>query len=127
MNQRLQNWIIEIKKKGIGPALVQYYTHKPTENELNNLCYLSMKYLIGWEMRTADFQVCMMLGGDPQTVTELEKTFIPSLADYIWDHLMGEPNDPTSDDLIEGIKIIRDMLYSMDQPTREAVTCENLN
>jgi len=35
---------------------------------------------VGYPPRTADLQVLEMLGKDPETV-----------ADYIWDHHMGEP------------------------------------
>jgi len=38
----------------------------------------------GVEPRAADLQVCVMLGSEPDDVAE-----------YIWDHWLGEPDDPS--------------------------------
>lgn len=105
--------------------IVDYKTHAPTNRELNNLCYLSMKYIANWPMRAADFHVVNMFGGTPKTVVELDEHYIPQLADYMWDHLMGEPEEPTTEDLEYAIKAIRDVLYSMDEKTRNDVEDKN--
>jgi hypothetical protein len=110
-------WLQNLKENAATPQ-VDYNTHKPTEGELNNLCHLSMRYTINWTMRHADFAIVRMMGGEPQTVRELDEKFIPELADYMWDHLMGEPETPTPEMLTEAIKVFRDMLYSMDEEVR---------
>jgi methylglyoxal synthase len=80
-----------------------------------------MKYFAGFTMRNCDFKVIKMMGGDPQVVAELDDEFIPQLAEYIWDHVMGEPEDPTVEELVEAIGVVRDMLYEMDISTRNEV------
>ena len=99
-------------------------THKPTPGELNNLCYLSMKYICGWPMRQADLAVVNTMGGEPQTVNDMDK-YCEALADYIWDHLMGEPDDSTADEVKEACNGIKNMLYSMDEETRNSIDAVN--
>lgn len=121
MNEELKKWADEVKAK-LPPRQVDYKNYKVTNNELNNLCYLSMKYLIGWQMRAVDFHaVNMMVNPPPTTVESLEAGFIPELAEYMWDHLMGEPEEIQSEDLVYAIKIIRDQLFSMDEQTRNSI------
>jgi hypothetical protein len=121
--KELHDWIkmIEDKNKN-APVLVDFTTHVPTTEELNNLCYLSMKYVIGWQMRAVDFSVVMMMSGTATTVNDLDNSFIPALAEYMWDHLMSEPDEISSEDLEKAIKAVRDMLYGMDENTRNDMT-----
>jgi len=105
-----------------GPIVVDYDTHRPTESEINNLCYLSMKFLVQFSMRTCDLKVVeLMAGGLIESIAELNDRYIPALADYIWDHLMGKPEDPTADDLKYCIEAIRDFLYSTDEQIRNSL------
>jgi hypothetical protein len=123
MNE-LSQWVIDTKQKLAGCPEVEYNTYKPTDGELNNLCYLSMKYIAGFDMRNVDFTMVKTMGGDPQFVATLTEQFIPQLATYIWDHLMGEPEDPTVATIEEAIEVIRDMLYEQDAQTRDSVDAE---
>jgi acetoacetate decarboxylase len=51
----------------------------------------------------------------------LDEKFIPEMANYMWDHLMGEPDDLKVDDLISAIQAVRDMLFGMDEKTRNSI------
>ena len=113
------DWVKAIKQDI--NTLVNYTTHEPTDNELNNLCYLSMKLLINWPMRKADFAVVQVMGGDVPTVADLDKKFIPELANYMWDHLLGSPPTPTVEDLVYCIQAVRDALYSMSEDVRNDI------
>lgn len=115
----LREWADEMKAK-TGTCQVQP-NHLPTPGELNNLCYLSMKYIMGWQMRHADFAAIQITGGIPTSMEELDKEYIPAIAEYMWDHLMGEPETPTTEDLEYAIRAIRDQLFTMDEKTRNDI------
>lgn len=101
--------------------LVDYNKHKPTENEMNNICFMSMKYSAGHIMRQVDLTMVNMLGGTPDTVRNLSDRWIPALADYIWDHIMGEPDDPSLEEVVEFVIFMRDMIYTMDETCRNSI------
>jgi hypothetical protein len=63
--------------------------------ERNNLVYLCLRHVVGWDMRGADLAVCEMMAGPDATREEL----IRVVADYAWDHLLGEPKKPTEKSL----------------------------
>jgi hypothetical protein len=80
-------------------------THIPTTGELSNIVYIAMKHLAGWQMRQCDLGVVLTMS-TPKNLKELDEAFVPSLAEYIWDHLMGEPEEVTTEDLEYGIRHI---------------------
>lgn len=92
--------------------------HKPTEGELNNICYLSMRYLLNWTMRVVDYEIIRMMSGEVNTLEEIDTKLIPPLAQYTWDHLMGEPDEPSQEQVEEACKQFKIMLYSTDEKTR---------
>lgn len=120
-NPSLRDWAKDVMSKVKDPV-VDFAKHKPTEGELNNLSYLSMKFIAGWGMRSADFAVVKTMGGKPATVNDLDKQFIPQLAEYIWDHLMGEPDEPSTKDVEAAVKAVRAGLYAMDEKARNSTT-----
>lgn len=97
------------------PLKVDLSTHQPTDNELNNLCYLSCKYICGWSMRECDLAVVRQLGGN-----DLEK-FKEALADYIWDHLMGEPDEISQEEVKKAVDAITLHLYGQPEDARNSV------
>jgi hypothetical protein len=82
---------------------------------------MAMKYGAGHMMRKADFLVVKQMGGSPDKVRNLVDTFLPALADYLWDHIMGEPDDPSTEEVLEFVVYVRDLIYSLDETTRNAV------
>ena len=81
--------------------------------EVNNICYISMKYLCGWQMRQCDLVVVIMLAGEIKSLADLRTRYVEHLADHIWDHLMGEPDEPSADDLAHGINAIITEFYKL--------------
>lgn len=67
--------------------------YQPSHNELDNLMYLTCKGTINWTMRTADFVVCLNMAGGPSNIRGDKgiSHFVSIVCDYLWDHIMGEP------------------------------------
>ena len=116
----MKEWTAQAKLSA-GQPQVDYATHKPTDGELNNITFLSMKYLIGWGMRAADLAVVLSMAGSVATVSELDEKFAPVLAEYMWDHLAGEPDDLAVEDLTEAVCVVRDLVYGLPEYERNAV------
>jgi len=51
--------------------------------------------VLGVEPREADIQLVQMMGFDLD---------VGDLSEYIWDHWMGEPDEPSLDDVIREVK-----------------------
>jgi hypothetical protein len=118
VSEAMQTWVKEsIEEK---PCLVDE-AHVPTAGELNNIVYLTMKYLAGWQMRQCDLGVVLAMN-TPKSLKELDEAFVPVLAEYVWDHLMGEPDEVTTEDLEYGIRHIAKAVYGMDDRSRNC--CE---
>jgi len=93
--------------------------------ELNNLTYLSMKFVIGWPMRLADYVVIRGLAGDgPFRYDQLKTEFLPHLAQYMWDHLMAEPEDPDVDKVQVGCEYVMEQLFSLPEHIRKDINDE---
>ena len=98
----LRDWADKVRKATANdPFVVDPQEHQPTANERNNLCFLSMKYLLGWPMRSCDFMIVESMGSDKPTAEYFE-----ILAEYMWDHLAGEPDDVSVGDLVYAIEVI---------------------
>lgn len=97
---------------------VDYDKHKPTDGELNNICFMAMKYGAGHLMRMVDFEVVKTMSESTETVTGLSDKFLPVLADYMWDHIMGEPDDPSTEEVLEFVTFTRDMIYTSNEEDR---------
>ena len=101
-----------------GPSLVGP-DHVPTENELNNLLYLFMgRFGIG--MRTVDLMMVKLVAGPVANMAGLD-TFIKAMAEYVWDHYLGESDDINEDDMVYLGGKMRDLLFSMDEKIRNDV------
>ena len=75
-----------------------------TAGEINNIVYVTCKHTVGWPMRSADLAICQMmcdknLKGDESVANLLEVT-----CEYLWDHICGEPEDFTPEDLVKHIE-----------------------
>lgn len=60
---------------------------------------------VGWPPRRADISAAQMLGGTVEV-----------LAEYIWDHVMGEPDEPTCDDVEKSIQLAIDQYDQIVNP-----------
>jgi hypothetical protein len=80
--------------------------YKPSAGELDNIVYLVCKYTIGWQMRQCDLAVCvMMAGGQDAIVGNAGLTkLVEVTCEYAWDHLSGEPNTFSPEQLFDHIK-----------------------
>ncbi len=89
--------------------------YKPSTGEINNFVYLIMKYTIGWSMRQADLAVCCMMAGGHEMIVGNEglSLLAEHTCEYTWDHLCGEPEEPTADTLFEHMKPILQEWYKV--------------
>jgi len=109
-------------KKITNPPVVDFDKHVPTDNELNNLTHLSFRFILGLPtFRACDFMMVKMMAGKVESVRQLDKKFIPALADYMWDHMMGEPDELSEEDVEKMVKALRDQLYGQDEKTRNCI------
>jgi hypothetical protein len=120
LGKEMREWADNGRKNEAGERQVGD-DHKPTVEELNNITYLSMKWLINWPMRDIDFVMIYKLAGEINTLKDIDEKFIPTLAEYMWDHVLGEPEDPTIDDIAYGITALKDSLYKMGELERNDV------
>jgi hypothetical protein len=113
----LRTWADSIE---IGPSTVSP-GHVPTPIEINNLVYLCFKYVINCGMRQADLAVVQMMGGEVTSVEQLDEKFLPALAEYMWDHHLGEPEEILQEDVLYACKKVKALLFSMDEVARNSL------
>lgn len=116
----LREYAAQLKDEAAGKPSQVPDDHVPTEAELNNIAYMSMRYLVSWPLRSSDFQIIMHLVGKVKCMSDIEDVFIPVLAEYIWNHLMGEPRMPTVDDVKLASSAFAALVYTMDEETRNS-------
>jgi len=77
--------------------------YKCTPTELDNLVYLVMKYSVGWNMRQADLAVVLTMSGGPDDIVGDAgiSRLVSVVCDYLWDHICGEPEDLTVEQLYD--------------------------
>ena len=119
VTQTLQIMIEQIKSVTGQPAVDE--THKPTTNERNNIVHLCFKYTLGIQFRIADLSIIEMMAGDIRSMEDLRKTYIPTIAEYMWDHFMGEPEEPSLELVEQFCHAIVDCFFTMDQETRNDI------
>jgi len=96
----------------------------PSDGELNNFVYLTCKYAVGWGMRQTDLAVCLMMARINNTIKgNAGLSFLCEVTcDYLWDHICGEPEEPTSDQLFDHIKPCLQEWYAKSTVEERAVT-----
>ena len=75
----------------------------PGAGEINNIVYLICKYTVGWQMRAVDLQVCQMMAGEIKGNAGLSK-LCDVTCEYVWDHICGETDDFTPEQLFDHMK-----------------------
>lgn len=116
----LREYAAQLKDEAAGKPLQVSDDHVPTVAELNNIAYMSMRYLVRWTLRSSDFQIIMHLVGEVKCMSDIDKIFLPVLAEYIWDHLMGKPGIPTVADVELASSAFFALVYTMDEETRNS-------
>lgn len=113
--QTLAEYAKELRAS-LSPALVDIKTHMPSPNELNNMMYLPFKYILGVGVRTCDIMlVASQTMGRPVTEVNLV------IADLMWDHFMGEPEEPSLADVEEAVLVLAEQLFSCEKDVRENI------
>jgi len=87
------------------------------EGEANNLVYLTLKYTVGWNMRACDFQVMFIMQEQPITGQAGIEKLVKDTCEFAWDHIAGEPDEFTAEQLYEHMETILQEWY--DNTTRE--------
>lgn len=98
--------------------------YSPSDGELNNFVYLCCKYTVGWGMRQADLAICLMLAGGKEAIKGNEglSKLCDVTCEYLWDHICGEPEEPTAEKLFEHIKPILGEWYNKTTPEQRTNT-----
>jgi hypothetical protein len=79
---------------------------------------------VGWAMRQCDLAVCVALAGGKDAIVSdagLSK-LCEVTCEYLWDHVCGEPDVWTSEDLFEHIKPCLQNWYNTSTPEERAKT-----
>ena len=96
--------------------------YKPSEGELDNLIYLTIKYTTRRNMRACDKSICLMMAGSSLVGDVGISTLIETTCEYAWDHLAGEPGDVSTQDFFDHIKPMLLKWYSTTTPEERAIT-----
>jgi hypothetical protein len=115
----LQIMIEQIKAVTGQPVVDE--THKPTANERNNIVHLCFKYTLGIQFRMADLSIIEMMASDIRSMEELRETYIPTVAEYMWDHFMGEPDEPSLELVEQFCHAITDYFFTLSEETRKDI------
>lgn len=96
----------------------------PSYGELDNLAYITCRGTINWPCRTADFVVCLNAAGGPDNIKGDKgiSNYVSVICDYLWDHVMGEPENPTAQQLFAHIQAPLFEWYENTTPEERAVT-----
>jgi hypothetical protein len=98
--------------------------YRPSDGEIDNIVYLVCKYTVGWGMRQCDLAVCRMMteaqGGivGKQGISNL----VMVTADYVWDHICGEPDEVSPTAFFEHMRPMLEAWYSDTSPAQRADT-----
>ena len=94
----------------------------PTANERNNLVFLCFKYLLGRPNRYRDLAAIEMMAPNIVSVADLRERYIPVVADMLWDHWLGEPEDPSIELVTDYCLAVCDYLYRNEFTERNSLT-----
>lgn len=112
-------WLHEIRRT-VEPSQVGK-DHQPTANERNNLVHLCFLMIMGISFRQVDLGVIELIAGKIENLQDLQDRYVPAIADMIWDHYLGEPDNPSLEQITEACSTIVDLLFSMDEKARNDI------
>lgn len=93
----------------------------PSDGEVDNLVYLTLKYGAGWPMRGCDLTIVKMMAGNVRGSAGLSR-LVYAACEYAWDHILGEPDGVTSEDMFGFMKPILEEWYSKTSQEERSVT-----
>ena len=98
--------------------------YKPSYGELDNVVYITCKYTINWPMRMADLAVVLSIAGGPDNIVGDKgiSNLVSITTDYLYDHVMGKPKSPTSEQLFNHIQPMLFDWYENTTPEERANT-----
>jgi len=82
----------------------------PSAGELNNMIYLCHRSIANWTMRGCDLSVCLMMAGEISGNIGLSH-LCEVCCEYIWDHILGEPDEHSPEDFFKHMKMILNAWY----------------
>ena len=95
------------------------------DNEIDNVLYLTFKYTVEWPMRQVDKAVVLQM---TRSQLELEaenpllfqhvSTMLEVACEYVWDHICGEPEEPSTKQLLDHIRPIIDNFFELPYEQR---------
>lgn len=93
----------------------------PSAGEIDNLVYLCCRYTVGWQMRACDLAVVRGLVPDPRGPTGIEG-LARQACEYVWDHVCGEPEEPSAEQMFEHMAPLLEEWYGKTTPEDRART-----
>jgi hypothetical protein len=117
MTTSLRDWANELAKHTKTTQVDK--DHKPSPGELNNIAYLSMRYLTGWIIQSSDLIAIVNDSGDVETMDDVFENYVPAVAKYIWGHLYGEPENIPQVDVQSAVKAFANLVYTLDEKIRK--------
>lgn len=96
--------------------------YAPSEGEIDNLVYMVCKYTVGWGMRACDLAAVKMTGPREVRGEEGLRALTRAACEYVWDHICGEPEEPTADDLYAHMAPMLSEWYANSTPEERAST-----
>lgn len=118
--EELRNWVASVRQEI--PALAVPESHVPTPNERNNVVHLCFKQFFGHGMRPADLALLESMCQDIKDLPDFRARYISNLAEFIWDHWMGGPEDPTVEDVGAVCLVLSDLLFAMGENVRNDIS-----
>lgn len=95
--------------------------YKLTAGEIDNIVYLICKYTVQWPARSVDIHIMSMMLGEARGKDAVE-TLVQNTCEYVWDHICGEPDEPTTEMLVEHIKPMIEEWFSKTTQEERSVT-----
>lgn len=95
--------------------------HQPTNNERNNLVYIFFSHILGIKPRIVDYAVIESMANDIENIADLKLRYIPAVAEIIWDHFLGEPEEPCLEDITKACLALTDAFYTLTEEVRNDI------
>jgi hypothetical protein len=89
--------------------------YEVTPGEIDNIVYLTCRYTVGWPYRAVDLAIIQLMT-PPGRGTEYINRLVINTCEYLWDHVCGEPDEFSSEDLVRHIIPLLHEWYTSTTP-----------